>query len=173
LLALGFYGAAKAGGEVAYCDTGSLIVVASEQSELVPCDGGPYRLADGRRGARALSWKSIEEIRQCFEALNPYRGGTGPLLKPENENFAADKKTPTQLWFYGVSEKVYALFNLDSDDVPVIRKYSAHALGQYQSPIAGAVTANGFSSRGNGRYALPSDKRSNRLLGSGNPLWHS
>ncbi len=58
-------------------------------------------------------------------------------MKPENENFAADKKTPAQLWFYGVSEKVYALFNIDLDDAPVIRKYSAHALGQYQTPIAG------------------------------------
>jgi hypothetical protein len=137
LLALGFHEVAKAGGEVAYCDTDSLIVVASEQSKLVPCDGGPYRFADGRRSVRALSWKRIKEIRQRFEALNPYRAGTGPLLKPEAENFAGDKKRPTQLWFYGVSEKVYALFNLDSNDAPVIRKYSAHALGQYQSPIAG------------------------------------
>ena len=73
---------------------------------------------------------------QDFESLNPYRPGSGPLLKLEDQNYAADKQTRNDLWFYGVSEKVYALFTRDQSDEPVIRKYSAHALGQYQSPIA-------------------------------------
>jgi hypothetical protein len=140
LLALGFHEVARAKGEAAYCDTDSLIVVSCEKGGIVPCDAGPYHLDDGRRGVRALSWKKIEKIREPFETLNPYRKGTGPLLKLEDENFGDDGKALKQLWFFGVSEKAYALFNLDQDGSPIIRKYSAHALGQYQSPIAGERT---------------------------------
>lgn len=140
LLALGFHEVAKAEGDVAYCDTDSLVVVASQSGGIIPCDGGPYRLHDGQRGVRALSWKQVEGIRKRFDSLNPYHRGVGTLLKLEDENYAEDGKTQTQLWFYGISEKVYALFDLDANGNPIIRKYSAHALGQYQSPIAGDRT---------------------------------
>ncbi len=130
LLSLGFYEVARLQGEVAYADTDSLVVVATK-------DGGPDRFADGQRGIRSLSWKQVEQIRKRFEALSPYRTNVGPLLKREKQNFAADGKTQTNLWFYGVSEKAYAMAALDAHGDPVIRKYSAHALGQYRSPIAG------------------------------------
>ena len=137
LLALGFSEVAQQGGEVAYCDTDSLVVVATKGGGAVRCDGGPLSLANRQRGIRALSWKQVEQIRERFEALNPYRTNVGPLLKLEDQNFAGDKRTRTNLWFYGVSEKAYALFTLDEHGEPIIRKYSAHALGQYRSPIAG------------------------------------
>jgi len=140
LLALGFYEVARRKGCVAYCDTDSLVVVGSKDGGLVPCDGGAERLANGKPGVRALCYKQVERIRRDFESLNPYRPGSGPLVKLEDQNFAADQKTRIDLWFYGVSEKVYALFTCDESSEPVIRKYSAHALGQYQSPIAGDKT---------------------------------
>jgi len=136
LLSLGFYEVARLRGEVAYCDTDSLVVVATQDGGLVPCDGGPDRLGDGRDGVRALSWEQVKQIRKRFEALSPYRTDVGPLLKPEKQNFAGDGRTQTNLWFYGVSEKAYAMATLDARGEPVIRKYSAHALGQYRSPIA-------------------------------------
>jgi hypothetical protein len=122
---------------VAYCDTDSLVVAGTKDGGVVPCDGGPYELANGQYGIRALSWKAVEKIRKRFEALNPYRTNVGPLLKPEKQNFAADGRTQTKLWFYGVSEKAYAMATFDARGDLVIRKYSAHALGQYRSPIAG------------------------------------
>jgi hypothetical protein len=137
LLSLGFYEVARKRGEIAYCDTDSLIVPATKDGGLVPCDGGPFGLANRQRGIRALSWKQVEAIREQFESLNPYRTGSGGLLKLEDQNFSGDRKTRTKLWFYGVSEKVYALFTLDKSGTPNIRKYSAHALGQYRSPIEG------------------------------------
>ncbi len=42
-----------------------------------------------------------------------------------------------QLYCYAVSEKLYALFTLDTRGEPVIRKYSSHGLGQYRSAIPG------------------------------------
>jgi hypothetical protein len=137
LLALGFCEVARAGGEVAYADTDSLVVVATRQGGLVPCEGGPYRLGHNRRAVRALSWKQVDAIRGRLESLNPYRTDVGPLLKLEGENLAADKRTQMDLWFYGVSEKAYALFTRDEHGEPVIQKYSSHTLGQYQSPITG------------------------------------
>jgi hypothetical protein len=138
LLALGFYEITRLGGEVAYCDTDSLAVVSTHDGELAPCDGGRHRTADGMPALLALSWKQVEQIRERFETLNPYNPTAAvSLLKLEPENFAADGLTRSNLWFYGVSEKVYALFTLDESGTPVIRKYSAHALGQYESPIAG------------------------------------
>ena len=56
MLALAQREVERRGGEVAYCDTDSLAVVATKDGGFVPCEGGPYRLADGSRGLRALSW---------------------------------------------------------------------------------------------------------------------
>ncbi len=72
MLALGMYLVKRAGGEVAYCDTDSLVVVASKDGGFVPCEGGPYVLSDGTRAVRALSWKAVEAIRARFQSLNPY-----------------------------------------------------------------------------------------------------
>ncbi len=115
-------------------------MVATKDGGLVPCDGGPYQVANGQGGIRALSWEQVKRIRERFQALSPYQTDVGPLLKPEKQNFAADGNTQTNLWFYGVSEKAYAMVTLDERGEPIIRKYSAHALGQYRSPIAGDRT---------------------------------
>ena len=78
-----------AGGEVAYCDTDSLIVIASKRGGLVPCTGGPYRMKDGRRAVRALSWRDVDHILHDLAALNVYDRSVvaGSSFKLEDENF--------------------------------------------------------------------------------------
>ena len=58
MLALAQREVERRGGDVAYCDTDSLAVVATHDGGFVPCEGGPYRLPDGSRGLRALSWEA-------------------------------------------------------------------------------------------------------------------
>jgi len=115
-------------------------VVATRDGGFRPCEGGPYRLPDGTRGLRALSWEGVETIRERFTALSPYDRAIvpGSLLKLEDENFTdATRNARCELWCYAVSEKLYALFKLDARGEPVIRKYASHVLGQYRSPIRG------------------------------------
>src|SRR5262249_29177136 len=61
-----------AGGTYAFCDTDSMGIVATEYGGLVPCPGGPHRLSSGEEGVQALSWATVEAIRERFAALNPY-----------------------------------------------------------------------------------------------------
>jgi hypothetical protein len=144
LLALGKHEVERRGGAVAYCDTDSLAVVATEHGGLVPCDGGPHLFPDETRGVRALSWKEVEAIRDRFDKLSPYHGRTvagGSILKCEDENYALDAdgdpdySRREQLWCYAVSEKLYALFTIDSRGEPHVRKYSSLVLGQLRSPV--------------------------------------
>lgn len=140
MLALAQREVERRGGEVAYCDTDSLAVVATRDGGFVRCEGGPYRLTDGSRGLQALSWEEVETIRERFTSLSPYNRAIvpGSVLKLEDENFADQtRKARCELWCYAVSEKLYALFTLDAHGEPVIRKYSSHVLGQYRSPVEG------------------------------------
>jgi hypothetical protein len=124
-----------AGGEVAYCDTDSLMIVASEHGGFVPCTGGPYRMPDGRRAVRALSWREVDHILDDLASLNVYDRNVvrGSSFKLEDENLDAAGQR-RQLWFYGTREKSYALYTLDANGNPVLAKHSAHTIGQYRSP---------------------------------------
>jgi hypothetical protein len=143
LLAMAKHEVERRGGAVAYCDTDSLAVVATEYGDFVPCQGGPYTLKDGRRAIRALSWNDVDEIRQRFAALNCYDPGAipGSILKCEDENYPLgpdgkpDYTRREQLYCYAVSEKLYALFTIDARGEPHVRKYSSLVLGQLRSPI--------------------------------------
>ena len=140
MLALAQHYVEQAGGEVIYCDTDGAAAVATKDGGFVPCEGGPYRLANGTRAIRALSWAQVDAIRERFAALNPYdrEAVHGTILKLEDENFTDDRREERcELYCYAVSEKLYALFTLDERGEPVIRKYSSHVLGQYRSPIPG------------------------------------
>jgi hypothetical protein len=77
-------------------------------------------------------------VRGWFDALNPYRDGE-PLLRLEDANYAldpdgrlTDRLAP--LYCFAVSDKRYALFNLDDAGRPIIRKASAHGLGHLVAP---------------------------------------
>lgn len=138
MLALGIYEVHSCGGEVAYCDTDSMFIVSTPEGGLVPCDYGPYRMPDGTRTVRALSWDEAKSIREGFSSLNTYDRTVVPdFLKPEPENDDPVTGQPRALFGYFISEKSYAMFNLDENGEPVVRKYSAHVIGAYRSPIKG------------------------------------
>lgn len=124
-----------ASGEVAYCDTDSLMIAATEHGSFVPCEGGPYVFADGRRAVRALSWAQVDRILDDLAALNVYDrevvAGSSFELEDENCDEAGRRR---QLWYFGTREKSYALYGRDGDGAPVLVKHSAHTIGQYSSP---------------------------------------
>lgn len=66
LLAMAKHEVERRGGSVAYCDTDSLAVVATEHGGLIPRAGGSNVLNDGRRAIRAISWDEVEAVRQRF-----------------------------------------------------------------------------------------------------------
>jgi hypothetical protein len=127
---------AEASGTYAMCDTDSLAVVASETGDLVPCPGGAARLPDGREAVRALSWAQVEAIRERFATLNPYDPNAvpGPVLKLEPENRDPNTGHQRQVWCYALSAKRYALFNLEAEGRPHLRKISEHGLGHLLNP---------------------------------------
>jgi hypothetical protein len=126
------------GGHIAAMDTDSAMIVSTKDGGLVPCAGGPHRLENyqgpsGNTAIKALSCAEVDRIRERFESLNPWRNTLNtPFLKLEKENFASDGKRH-QLYAYCVSSKLYCLFNLDGNRLPV-RKPSGHGLGFLQAP---------------------------------------
>jgi hypothetical protein len=56
-------------------------------------------------------------------------------LPRKNDKTSAKKKVQRQLYCYAISAKRYALFNLDDDGRPVLRKWSEHGLGHLLNPI--------------------------------------
>jgi hypothetical protein len=136
LLAVAEYLVHDAGGEVAYCDTDSLMIVANEHGGLVPCAGGQYRAKDGSRAVRALSRTGVDRILVTLATLNLYPAVSESSFQLEDEN-SDDNGQRRDLRFFGTREKSYALYASDSKGEPVIVKHSAHTIGQYSSPIPG------------------------------------
>jgi len=105
----------------AFCDTDSMAIAK------------PDRMTD--KSFLALG----TEVRDWFTPLNPY-ADRGPVFKIEDENFSLARgkagKTIAPLYCYAISPKRYALFNVDGDGRPIIRKVSAHGLGHLLSPTA-------------------------------------
>ena len=128
------------GGHIAAMDTDSAMIVSTKERVLVPCGGGPHRLENyrvpgGHDAIRALSWAEVDHIHERFEPLNPWHDTLRvPFLKLEPENFASDGE-PKQVYFYGISAKLYCLFNLDGNRL-LIRKPSGHGLGFLQAPYS-------------------------------------
>jgi hypothetical protein len=126
------------GGQIAAMDTDSAMIVSTKRGGWVPCAGGPHRPTDYQVGTRkaairALSFAGVDSIRKRFESLNPW-GKTlkTPFLKLETENFDANG-VRQPLNFYGISAKLYCLFNLDGNRM-LVRKPSGHGLGFLQAP---------------------------------------
>jgi hypothetical protein len=126
------------GGQIAAMDTDSAMIVSTKDGGLIPCAGGPERLANYQEGSGnaalwALSFEQVDCIRKRFESLSPWRRTLKtPFLKLEKENFDANGNRQ-QLHFYGISAKLYCLFNLDGDRL-LVRKPSGHGLGFLQAP---------------------------------------
>lgn len=106
-----------AGLDWAFCDTDSMAIAK-------PDGMGEAEFIDRARGV--CDW---------FLPLNPYEQ-KGPLLKTEEANFAIGTRDIAPLYCLAISSKRYALFNLDADGVPTIRKASAHGLGHLLDPYA-------------------------------------
>jgi len=128
------------GGQIAAMDTDSAMIVSTENGGLISCAGGPHLVAEhkeasGNAAIMALSFAEVDRIRDRFERLNPWRKTLKtPFLRFEKENFAADGNR-RQLNFYGISVKLYCLFNLDQKGL-LVRKPSGHGLGFLRAPYS-------------------------------------
>jgi hypothetical protein len=86
-------------------------------------------------------YSSVDRIVEWFSHLNPYSFG-GTILKVEDQNFSiADRKVRESLFCWAVSAKRYALFNIDAQGQPILRKASAHGLGHLRAPYDDANPA--------------------------------
>jgi hypothetical protein len=102
----------------AFCDTDSLAIARPD---------GMSREEFRERAAKVTEW---------FAPLNPYRK-SGSILQMEDVNYAADGSGQLEpLYAFAISTKRYALFNIDADGRPVIRKASAHGLGHLRAPYS-------------------------------------
>jgi hypothetical protein len=126
------------GGQIAAMDTDSAMIVSTKNGGLVPCAGGPHRVKTYRDGSgnediRALSFAEVDSIRERFERLSPWRKTLKtPFLRLEKENFDGSGNRD-QLNFYGISAKLYCLFNRDGNGL-LVRKPSGHGIGFLQAP---------------------------------------
>jgi DNA polymerase type B, organellar and viral len=123
-----------AGGSYLFCDTDSLCIVASRESELIPCPGGAHKLSNGEPAIKALTWKDVRDIANRFETLNPYDPGAvpGSILKIEDVNFDS-AGNQRQLYGYAISAKRYAIYERDGKNLSIVDP-KAHGLGYLYPP---------------------------------------
>lgn len=102
------------------------------------CDTDSMAIAKPTDMLEAEFLERATRAREWFTPLNPY-AEKGPLLRVESDNYALKDGKATKiiapLYGYAISAKRYALFNLDADGSPVIRKALAHGLGHLMRPI--------------------------------------
>jgi hypothetical protein len=117
------------GGTHIFCDTDSLCIAAGK-------DGGEVGVI------KLLSYDQVEQIRERFNALNPYDRMIVPdLLKWDTP----DSPDDDEVYSFAISSKRYCLYQLNSDDSPRIVKRSEHGLGLYLNPES--RTASGPDAR--------------------------
>lgn len=125
MLALSERLAADQGMDWTFCDTDSIAMAK------------PDGVSDDAFNARC------QAVIDWFEPLNPYRK-PGSILKIEDVNYGATSNALTPLYCFAISAKRYALFNIDKDGKPVIRKASAHGLGAFMAPYGADNPAKGI-----------------------------
>jgi hypothetical protein len=121
------------GGTYLLTDTDSMLFVASEKGGLVPCPGGPHRMANGDPAVEAITWKQVKEFCAKLNRLNPYdRSVVGEILKVEdcNKDRAGNQH---QLYGLAVSAKRYVVYTRRKLNIEVI-KPSEHGLGTVYVP---------------------------------------
>lgn len=112
---------------------------ADEGLDWVFCDTDSIAMARPNDMAASSFLAAALRVCDAFVDLNPYEVQGGSILQIEDQNYASDDKdkinldTAPPLYCFAVSAKRYALFN-DGNDGPIIRKASAHGLGQYLPP---------------------------------------
>lgn len=115
MLTLAEVKAADQGLDWAFCDTDS---IAMARPAEMPQQEFFYRAHN------VVDW---------FSALNPYRK-PGSILNIEDANKDPITGQLRELYCLVISSKRYALFNIDTDGKPIIRKASAHGLGHLMDP---------------------------------------
>lgn len=115
------------------CDTDSMAIVASENGGLVPCEGGPFRMPDGRATIHAVRWEEVREFVAEFDRLNPYDRDAvrESILKIEDVNFKDGSQR--EIIGYAIAAKRYALFTRDKDSIH-IESAKGHGLGYLYPP---------------------------------------
>ena len=114
MLALAEHQAEAQGLGWAFCDTDSLAIAKPDNMD------------------RDTFHKRVQSVVDWFDPLNPY-DKLGSILQIEDVNY--DQNGQLQpLYAYAISAKRYALFNIDDQNRPIIRKASAHGLGHLREP---------------------------------------
>ncbi|MGO4705785.1 hypothetical protein AB4072_08415 [Microvirga sp. 2MCAF38] len=109
-------------------------LVDNQGLEWAFCDTDSLAIAKPGDLPNAEFLERVKTVVAWFETLNPY-DFKGSILKIEDVNFSLDDRTRFEpLYCWAISAKRYALFNLDSDRKPVLRKASAHGLGHLLPP---------------------------------------
>ena len=107
------------------------------------CDTDSMALAQPDGMARPDFLSRANAVVEWFRPLNPY-GFDDPILKVEAINYAIGTKDHLPLYCYAVASKRYALFNITGNNKPILRKASAHGLGQYSAPYSDDDGARAF-----------------------------
>jgi transcriptional regulator with XRE-family HTH domain len=101
------------------------------------CDTDSMALAKPENMDEDDLLRKAERVSEWFAPLNPYERKV-PLFKLEDANYGLEDGETTDklqpLFVFAVSAKRYALFNLDGQGRPVLRKASAHGLGHLLPP---------------------------------------
>jgi hypothetical protein len=105
--------------------------------DWVFCDTDSLAIAKPDCISRGDFHKKTKQIVNWFNPLNPYRK-PGSILKIEAINYGIGSKVLEPLYCFAISAKRNVLFNLDSNEQPIIRKASAHGLGHLIDPYGEA-----------------------------------
>lgn len=113
-------------------------LVLDESLEWVFCDTDSLAIARPGDMDRGEFARRVDRVVAWFEALNPY-AKPGSILKVEDLN--RDPKTGLEvpLYAWAISAKRYALFNVDQNGKPHLRKVSQHGLGHLMPPYEGEI----------------------------------
>lgn len=105
--------------------------------DWVFCDTDSLAITKPDRISRRDFHKKAKLIVDWFTPLNPYRKPES-ILKIEAINYGIGSKELEPLYCFAISAKRNVLFNLDSNEQPIIRKASAHGLGHLIDPYDNA-----------------------------------
>lgn len=97
------------------------------------CDTDSLAIARPEGMAEAEFYERAQSVIDWFEPLNPYQK-PGSILQIEDVNFDPETGQRIPLYAFAISAKRYALFNIDENGSPIIRKASAHGLGHLMPP---------------------------------------
>jgi hypothetical protein len=107
----------------AFCDTDSMALARPEEMDL------------------ETFYAKASTVQAWFESLNPYEQ-PGSLFKTEDENYSLSGNGELEpLYCFAISSKRYALYNLDQDGKPILRKVSGHGLGHLLPPYVGSMSS--------------------------------